>query len=62
MSAKAAEIKELDKLTHEIPKEEEEDTQSDDEAMAEYTNYSGDTLNQTKTPEDVVVMNAMPTR
>merc|ERR1712154_8488 len=82
MSAKAAEIKELEKLTHEIsngnidgrkmddtneiPKEEEDDTQSlilsDDECMAEYTNYSGDTLNQTKTPEDVVVMNAMPTR
>merc|ERR1712154_64510 len=82
MSAKAAEIKELEKLTHEIsngnidgrkmddtneiPKEEEDDTQSlilsDDEGMAEYTNYSGDTLNQTKTPEDVVVMNAMPTR
>ena len=91
MSAKAAEIKELEKLTHEIsngnidgrkmddtneiPKEEEEeDTQSvilSEEDMAyqkfheditEETNDSDDVFNNTKTPENVVVMKAMPTR
>ena len=82
MSAKAVEIKELEKLTHEISngnidgakmdytneisrEEEEEDTQSvilSDEDMVEETIDSGDNLNHTKTPEDVVVMNAMPTR